>query len=178
MIDDDYTKAVAMLKFFTITFLFCTQVALADCDCGEDPLAKKLAEMQEKGKSQKVECPYQINLPKITKDYVFKMRPGLINLMSSPSMINEIDSGKLNGCIKSGDTVYFGISFYDAEGSAGVGGLGKYDMKTKKTTIIRHKDAVNSTTEVLYEEKGVVHFSTSREGECCTTIQGFISHKF
>ena len=73
-------------------------------------------------------------------------------------------------CSQSGDDVFFGIEFYEGEGTAGVGGIGKYNVKTKKMEIRRLLPLRNtSVTKIVFD--GVdLWISASQQYECEGTV--------
>lgn len=87
-----------------------------------------------------------------------RLRPELTDL-------EGIDQ-RANACAEQGDDIWFGISFYDGEGYSGVGGIGKYDLKTRKHEIRRPELLVDtSIDEILYDGK-YFWLTTSGHYEC------------
>ena len=82
-----------------------------------------------------------------------------------PGSINQT----ISACTQNGDDVYFGISFYSGEGTSGVGGIGRYNIKTKDVEIRRLPIiSGSSVTNIAFDGK-VLWISTAHHYECSGT---------
>ncbi len=62
----------------------------------------------------------------------------------------------IGACHQTGNVIWFGISFYEGEGSVAVGGIGRYDLKTKQLKIRRPKELRDvSVNHLAYDGKTV-----------------------
>ena len=68
-----------------------------------------------------------------------------------------------------GDLIWFGIEFYDGEGTTGIGGFGKYDMKARKIEIVRPSLTINSSIRPLLYDGHSLWFGTYHSWECIGT---------
>lgn len=65
-----------------------------------------------------------------------------------------------------GGTVWFGISFYDGEGTGGVGGIGRHDPKTGTTTIRRPNVIRDSSIDHIAHDGQWLWLATTGHYEC------------
>lgn len=87
---------------------------------------------------------------------------------------------KIGACVQHGDYVYFGIEFYQGEGTSGIGGIGRYNLKTKEMDIRRPKVLRHtSVNHILYDGKDL-WFGTVGHYECTGTppTKGLIRYEW
>jgi hypothetical protein len=65
-----------------------------------------------------------------------------------------------------GNAIWFGIGFYDGEGSTGVGGFGKFNIKTGKIEIIRPQLTIHSSISPMLFDGKSLWFGTYNSYEC------------
>ncbi|HPA27957.1 MAG TPA: hypothetical protein PK747_06455 [Acidobacteriota bacterium] len=70
---------------------------------------------------------------------------------------------------RNGDTIWFGIGFYDGEGLTGVGGFGRYDIKTKRMEIKRPELILDSSISPIVFDGESLWFGTYYSYECLGT---------
>jgi hypothetical protein len=73
-------------------------------------------------------------LPQSAYDQFAKARPGRVRDGYSQD-VTEIRE-RVGGYEVAGDRIWFGKSFYDGEGTTGVGGIGYYDTKTRRFSML------------------------------------------
>lgn len=73
---------------------------------------------------------------------------------------------KVSTCVQNGDDVYFGIEFYEGEGVDGVGGLGKYNTKTKEMEIRRLLPLKDTSVTNIVLDGTDLWISASSHYEC------------
>ena len=78
----------------------------------------------------------------------------------------EIIEQTVSACSQTGDEVYFGIKFYEGEGSNGVGGIGRYNVKTKEMEIRRLLPLRNTSVTNLAFDGEDIWISASSYYEC------------
>lgn len=64
-----------------------------------------------------------------------------------------------------GARLWFGTGFYDGEGDTGVGGLGHFDLKTRKYTVTYNKALADWSTSSIYVEKDYIWLGLVRHPE-------------
>ncbi|HEY5292464.1 MAG TPA: tetratricopeptide repeat protein [Burkholderiales bacterium] len=81
---------------------------------------------------------------------------------------NDIDQD-YGACALRDGTTWFGISYYEGEGSTGIGGIGRHDPKTGKTEIRRPEILRRSSiTQLLYDGE-YLWLGTAGNYECAGT---------
>ena len=108
--------------------------------------------------SSKKNCTVAIPEIKMTINEVM----GLRKLQDKPEAIEQ----KVSVCSQNGDEVYFGIEFYEGEGIEGVGGIGKYNIKTKEMEIRRLSPLRNTSVTNLVFDGTDLWVSASSNYEC------------
>lgn len=73
---------------------------------------------------------------------------------------------KISACTQHGDDVYFGISFYEGEGTTGVGGIGKYNVKTKQVEVRRLSPLLDTSVIALAYDGEDLWISAASHYEC------------
>ena len=91
-----------------------------------------------------------------------------LNLRSFRYIPESIDQ-TISACVKDGENVYFGISFYAGEGVSGVGGVGRYntesrDVEIRRLPILRD----SSVTHIAFDGK-LLWVATAHHYECSGT---------
>ena len=61
--------------------------------------------------------------------------------------------------------IWFGIGFYAAEGTIGIGGLGVFDLKTREFGVLRHQLLSSSSTNLVVSYGDTVIIGTGENGE-------------
>lgn len=105
----------------------------------------------------------QFDIPKITLSVheALKVR----SFRYIPHSIDQT----ISSCVKHNDDIYFGISFYAGEGVSGVGGIGKYNVKTKNVEVRRPQILSDfSVTHIAFDGK-LLWIATANEFECSGT---------
>ncbi|HNQ77526.1 MAG TPA: hypothetical protein PKJ37_01215 [Acidobacteriota bacterium] len=79
-----------------------------------------------------------------------------------------------------GDLIWFGIEFYDGEGTTGIGGFGKYDVKTGKMEIVRPKLTIHSSIGPIIYDGRSLWFGTYYSFECIGTppAEGLVKYEW
>lgn len=81
---------------------------------------------------------------------------------------NGIDQG-YGACMLLGGKVWFGISYYDGEGITGIGGVGRYDTKTRKMELRRPEVLRGSSVSRLFHDGKYLWLGTAGNYECTGT---------
>jgi hypothetical protein len=66
----------------------------------------------------------------------------------------------VEACQQVGDVIWFGISYYDGEGSEGVGGVGRYDLATKKLEVRRPAELREASVSHLVHDGNALWLAT------------------
>jgi hypothetical protein len=66
---------------------------------------------------------------------------------------------------REGEKIWFGKTFYDGEGSTGVGGFGYFDMATRKVRMFAPPEAVDWSTTAVLVRPDAVWMGTAMNGE-------------
>ena len=61
--------------------------------------------------------------------------------------------------------IWFGIGFYAAEGTIGIGGLGVFDLKTREFGVLRHQLLSSSSTNLVTSYGDTIFIGTGENGE-------------
>src|SRR5262245_29140143 len=72
----------------------------------------------------------------------------------------------IGACHQVGDVIWFGISFYDGEGSEGVGGVGRYDLATKRLEVRRPEELRDASVSHLVHDGDSLWIATHGRYEC------------
>ena len=91
-----------------------------------------------------------------------------MNLRSFKYIPESIDQ-TIAACVKNNDDIYFGISFYAGEGVSGVGGIGKYNIKSKNIEIRRPPILSNSSVTHMDFDGKLLWIATANHFECSGT---------
>ena len=73
-----------------------------------------------------------------------------------------------------GDRLWFGKTFYDAEGKTGVGGLGYFDVAARQFTLLSPPEILDWSVSALLVEPDAVWFGLAHRGEYSTTPGGLL----
>ncbi len=87
---------------------------------------------------------------------------------------------KIGACVQHGDYVYFGIEFYQGEGTSGIGGIGRYNLKTKEMDIRRPKVLTHTSVNHILHDGKDLWFGTVGHYECIGTppTKGLIRYEW
>jgi hypothetical protein len=112
------------------------------------------------GECRDVANTCQAKIPKIelTKQSAKNIRM----LTYTPDKVEQ----NVKACVTDGDVTYFGISFYDGEGTTGVGGIGRFDSKTGEVEIRRLPILHAVTVDNLAFDGRFLWIGTSHDYEC------------
>jgi hypothetical protein len=69
-------------------------------------------------------------------------------------------------CVREGDVVWFGIAFYQGEGTGGVGGIGRYDTTTQQLEVRRLPELADASVNRLALFGGELFLGTTHAYEC------------
>jgi hypothetical protein len=72
----------------------------------------------------------------------------------------------IGACQQVGDVIWFGISFYDGEGYEGVGGVGRYDLATKRLEVRRPQELRDASVSYLVHDGDSLYVATLANQEC------------
>lgn len=72
----------------------------------------------------------------------------------------------VSDCVQEGDDVYFGIEFYEGEGVTGLGGIGKYNTRTREMEIRRLPALLETSVSNLAFDGDDLWISASSQYEC------------
>jgi hypothetical protein len=92
----------------------------------------------------------------------------LDHTISAAPRDNDIDQD-YGACARSDGSIWFGISYYDGEGSTGMGGIGHHDPKTGKTEIRRPEVLRGSSITQLSYDGEYLWLGTAGNYECTGT---------
>lgn len=73
---------------------------------------------------------------------------------------------EVSACVEEGRYVYFGIGFYWGEGSAGVGGVGRYDKQARKMEIRRPERLLRTGVTHIASDGKYLWIGTGNQYEC------------
>ncbi len=68
------------------------------------------------------------------------------------------------------DKIWFGISIYNGEGFDGYGGIGFFDLKTKRFGVLRHPALVNCSTREIYFGENSIYIATIGNHELSSSL--------
>jgi hypothetical protein len=80
-------------------------------------------------------------------------------------MPDEVEQN-IKACVTDGDDTYFGISFYDGEGTTGVGGIGRFDSQTGEVEIRRPPVLRAVSVDNIAFDGRFLWIGTSHDYEC------------
>lgn len=108
-------------------------------------------------------------LPQPTYEQFLKLRPTRVDdgyTKEDTTLESEIGPAQLEGT-----WIWFGLKFYDGEGYTGIGGIGSFDVLTKKFEIIYPKEIADSSVySMLLEPKSIwVGLGVQPEGDAYGT---------
>lgn len=72
----------------------------------------------------------------------------------------------IGACQRVGDVIWFGIAFYDGEGYEGVGGVGRYDLATKRLEVRRPQELRDASVGHLIYDGESLWIATHANQEC------------
>lgn len=106
-----------------------------------------------------------VQLPYATNAVLRYFRPGMEKEFSY-----TVDTG-IGPVFLEGNRIWFGLDFYSGEGSAGIGGVGFFDMKTLRIGLLRHpalvdcaiSDIAVNTNEIIVD---TYYFGEYAQGPC------------
>lgn len=101
----------------------------------------------------------------LSAEEVFRLRPSLLGT-SLPRMTPIPITQEIGACHRSGDVIWFGISFYEGEGVTGVGGVGRYDLQTKQIEIRRPVKLRGVSANHIFVDGSRLWIGTTGRGEC------------
>lgn len=122
-----------------------------------------------KSKNNEIVKPFE--LPTLFVQTLLKYRPHVrehFGYNESKYTFSEVVSGLEQGIgpiVLIGDKIWFGITFYEGEGSEGVGGLGFFDIKTERFGILRAPFLLNCSIAQLESEGNKLWILTNSRGE-------------
>lgn len=92
----------------------------------------------------------------------------LDHTISAAPRDNDIDQD-YGACARRDGSIWFGISYYEGEGSTGTGGIGRYDQKTGRTEIRRPEVFRGSSITQLIYDGEYLWLGTAGNYECTGT---------
>lgn len=89
-------------------------------------------------------------------------------------------SQEIGACQQVGDVVWFGIAFYDGEGSEGVGGVGHYNLKTKALEVRRPQELRDASVSHLVYDGDALWIATEGHYECAgfPPVSGLLQYEW
>lgn len=118
------------------------------------------------------QCSAKIPLPKMTREEAQRLREW--------AYTPEEFSQYVTACDESETHIYFGLGFYQGEGTSGVGGIGRLDKRTK-TVEIRHPLLLrdSSVTALAFDGQSL-WLGTAKEMECTGLVaaHGLLRYKW
>ncbi len=108
-------------------------------------------------------CPEGLSLPQLTIAELEKLRPGAAANVG-PASGGEVGQ-EFGDCVEYGGYSWFGIGFYDSEGLTGVGGIGRFNPRTRKLEIRRPPLLRDSSSAALLHDGRWLWLATYRQGE-------------
>ncbi len=103
-------------------------------------------------------CGINIPLPKLSADEAKSLR----EWRYEPDEYAQ----EITACVAVDGVWYFGIGFYDGEGSTGVGGLGRYDPATGEIDIRRPEPLRGASVTAIAHHEGAFLLGTASFQEC------------
>lgn len=121
-------------------------------------------------------CASQLPLISLSVEQAILLRPHVGNV---PEDVRRIDQ-RIGACQRTGDVIWFGIAFYDGEGSEGVGGVGRYDLETKQLEIHRPGELRDASVSHLVHDGDSLWLATRGNYECAgdPPVSGLIEYKW
>lgn len=118
-------------------------------------------------------CPSGMPSFKRLIDDVRRVEPSLFKAPADapPSFVEEeenVEQG-YGACSVRGDSVWFGIRFYEGEGYTSIGGLGRYDKKSKRLEIRRPEFLRHSSIFHIHHDGERLWMATGGDHECTGT---------
>ncbi|MFZ3073143.1 MAG: hypothetical protein WA162_07865 [Thermodesulfobacteriota bacterium] len=102
-----------------------------------------------------------------------------IDLRQEIKVFYDIEQ-KISACTERDGFVWFGIRFYQGEGTNGVGGVGRYNPKTKQIETRRPPLLLDSSIKAIVHDGESLWFGTTGEYECLgdTPMHGLVRYKW
>lgn len=132
---------------------------LAEWNCAATPLNEKT-------------CPTDMPPQKVLIENAKRADPTLVKSLGSiPDVLADQDVVDQNysACVAQGSSVWFGIGFYDGDGPPGIGGLGRYDVKTKRMELRRPRFLHDSSILHIHHDGERLWLATAGHYECMGT---------
>lgn len=124
-------------------------------------------------------CPADAPKLTLTRDEALTLQPELADYVKpGTESYRAGPNQEMVGCVKQGDYVYFGISFYGAEGEYGVGGLGRYHAATKAMEVRRPKELLDTSVFRLVHDGESMWMSAGYEGEYTQPAHGLVRYQW
>lgn len=111
-------------------------------------------------------CEWRISIPESLEE-AKRWRPELEGLEHG-LLLGEFPCD----CQKRGDAVWFGLCFYEGEGGIGVGGLGRFDLKTGAVEVRRVRELAEWSVSPIEVQGDDVWAGSFRFGECLGSTPG------
>jgi len=73
---------------------------------------------------------------------------------------------RVGPCVREGDVVWFGIVFYQGEGTSGAGGVGRYDTRSKQLEVHRPAELNDASVFQIAKLGDELFLGTTHEYEC------------
>lgn len=109
----------------------------------------------------KHKCEHAIPEIKLSLQEALKIR----SFRYIPESIDQ----SVGACVKNGDDLYFGLSFYAGEGVSGVGGVGRYNQATKKLEVRRLPALADYSVSSIAFDGKLLWIGTANNHECSGT---------
>ena len=106
-------------------------------------------------------CAIDIPLPALSLAEVKSLAPE-----RGGDMEQEDIEQKVGACVEQDGVVWFGIVYYCGEGTCGVGGIGRYDTRTRKVEVRRPKALVMASVSPIVFDGKYLWAGTFESSEC------------
>ena len=107
-------------------------------------------------------CALDVPTPQLSLEEMRKLAPdqaGYVDGEESPVQ-------KVGACVEHDGIVWFGVIFYCGEGECGLGGIGRYDIRTHQLMVRRPKALLDSSVSPVAFDGKYIWAGTFGSGEC------------
>jgi len=113
-------------------------------------------------------------LPQPTYDLFQQNRPKRVEAGYTKDITKlETDIGPFQ---LEGGRIWFGLSFYDGETYAGVGGIGYFDVETRNYHLTYLKELADWSASAIYVEPGAIWLGLAHYGEGASVAGGLVKY--